>query len=121
MNNEPTKKPVPSKTDDELKQLARDMVAGNIFVSSMIPDDQYDHMLGSVFMPIDLGALEHVDKSTIGQMYEYFNKAGPRSINGLPVFFSVQLINKEDLVRLREMCQAIQDATTAALDGVAHE
>ena len=38
--------------------------------------------------------------SSIGLIYEYIDKAGPRSINGLPNFFSMRLLNKEDALKV---------------------
>ena len=36
----------------------------------------------------------------IGLIYEYIEKAGPRSINGHPSFFSCQTLNKEDTTKM---------------------
>jgi len=35
----------------------------------------------------------------IGVIYEYISKAGPRSINGYPCFFSFRILNKADWLR----------------------
>ena len=109
-------KPIPPKTEDELKQLVRDLVSGKVFVNSMIPEGEA-RTLGMVFMVISLGGLEGIDTSTIGQIYEYYHKAGPGSINGFPMFYSAQLINVEDWAKVMSMANAIEAATTAVLKG----
>ena len=109
-------KPIPPKTEDELKQLVRDLVSGRVFVNSMIPEGEA-LTLGMVFMVIGLGGLEGIDTSTIGQIYEYYHKAVPGSINGFPMFHSAQLINVEDWAKVISMANAIEAATTAVLKG----
>ncbi len=39
--------------------------------------------------------------SELGAIGEHISKAGPRSINGYPIFFSMAVINKEDWDRIR--------------------
>lgn len=34
--------------------------------------------------------------TSIGLVYEYLDKAGPMAINGLPIFYSLRLLNKTD-------------------------
>ncbi|KKN81079.1 hypothetical protein LCGC14_0322980 [marine sediment metagenome] len=109
-------KPIPPKTEDELKQLVRDLVSGRVFVNSMIPEGE-TRALGMVFMVLSLGGLEGIDTSTIGQICEYYHKAGLGSINGFPMFYSAQLINVEDWAKVISMANAIEAATTAVLKG----
>jgi hypothetical protein len=44
----------------------------------------------------DKEQLKELQKLDIGMFYEYMDKAGPRSINGMPCFFSVQYLNRGD-------------------------
>jgi len=88
------------KTDDELKQLAIDLVEGKVYTDRHVPND----MIGIVFSPIALGAFsdttdEELDQ--IGLVYEYLSEAGKNSINGLPIFFSFRVLNKEQTEKLR--------------------
>lgn len=87
---------IKSRKDTELKKIAADLYEGKIFTHTQIKNEQ-DILM--VFMPIALGAFknwpkENIDK--IGLIYEYIDKAGPRSINGYPIFFSFSMINKTD-------------------------
>jgi len=43
--------------------------------------------------------------ANIGILYEYMSQAGPRSINGCPMFFSVRYMHREDWCRARGAIQ----------------
>lgn|SRR5262245_12708907 len=89
------------KTDDELKSLASAVYHGQVFTDRSIhPQDAY--LVGSIFMalPFINGAdLEEI-KRNAGLLYEDMSKAGPRSINGYPMFFSLQWLDKDETSRL---------------------
>lgn len=103
------------KSDEELKNIAKDMYHNVIFTNMHIrPNDQ--HLTMSVFMAFALmgpgmhsdgereGAIdnileeEHYQKwlENIGMIYEFMEKASPRGINGYPIFMSVNMLNKKD-------------------------
>ena len=44
--------PVPSQTDDFLKELAKDIYNDKVFTAFMIPENQRAHMIKMVFMPL---------------------------------------------------------------------
>ena len=88
------------KTDEELRQLCIDMYAGRIF-SNFHCDSPRD--VGMVFMPIGLGGLDAETEPAM--IYEYLDKAGPRSINGMPGFFSCNILNRADFEAWRPMYQ----------------
>ena len=90
--NEPIKaeeKYIP-KTDDELKGIAKDLWAGRIFSDRHINSLKDDsNVLGMVFMPMVFISNETRKKLSnlkVSFIYEYLDKASPRSINGMPVF-----------------------------------
>ena len=88
------------KTDDELKKIAIDIVDGKIFSDRNIENPRD---LAMTFMPIALGAFKDKTKEEledIGLIFEYLDQAGPRSINGLPNFFSFQMLNKQEYDRM---------------------
>jgi len=98
------KKPVSSKTHEELKQIAMDLVDGKIFTDRSI--DQTDSRLfASIFMPVMFGCFNDKDINTVGLVYEYLSEAGPRSINGYPIFMSLRMLNREDTQIMSEMAQ----------------
>lgn len=93
-----TKRPVPNLPQDALRKFVADFLAGHIFTSAQVRDTS---VLQMVFMVIALGGLdpEKTDLESIGVIYEYMDKAGPRSINGYPVFFSCKLLSRDDWIR----------------------
>lgn len=88
-----------SKTPySELKQIAVDLAEGHIF-SNIHLGEHNKHMLQSVFMVmifLDEKARKDMEEKDIVFVYEYISKAGPTSINGLPVFMSMRMMGKED-------------------------
>jgi hypothetical protein len=84
-------------TDDQLKQFVLDYCDGKIFTSNQIRNP---NSVGFVFMPLIMGALEgytEEERGKIAMAWEHLSKAGPRSINGMPMFASCHLMHKEDL------------------------
>ena len=87
------------KTDEQIKQLIMDVVGGRVFCDFMIPEGQ-TNTLAMVFMPLALmerkDGLRLMEVDEASMVYEYLEKAGPRSINGMPGFFSFQFLNRAD-------------------------
>jgi len=84
------------KTSEELKKIAVDLYEGRIFCDRHI-EDATD--LRIVFMPIALGAFAESSEDelkNIGMIYEYLEQAGPRSVNGYPSFFSLNILTKDE-------------------------
>ena len=82
--------------EELIQQIADGIASGGIFCSGQIRDQS---LTQSIFMP-----LLFMDAKTQARMliheasflYEHFSKAGPRSINGYPIFFSMQILSKSD-------------------------
>lgn len=105
-----------TKTDDEIKELARAVVSQQVFIGTMIPIEDANRMMPSVFMPlmfIEPDTLKQMDELNVVP-YEFMDKAGPRSVNGYPSFMSMQFINHDDYRRLIEKVKAVE----AAIEGV---
>lgn len=70
-----------------------------------------DDDLAMVFMPLALGGLAGWDLEKIGLVFEEISKAGPRSINGRPCFFSCQFLHIDDLepftAEVKRMAEAL--------------
>lgn len=84
-------------TNEQLKEIAIDFYEGKIFSDRHIPEHESSG-LAMVFMPIALGAFSaesQEDLEKIGMIYEYMSEAGPRSCNGMPGFFSLRLLNRD--------------------------
>lgn len=86
---------IPAMSDDELRKFVDDLVSGRVFTHHQVLQES---MIPMVFMPIALGALKWSDTgfANIGAIWEYMDQAGPRSINGYPMFTSLRLMNAND-------------------------
>jgi len=87
--------PDPIKTDQELRQIALDLADGKIFSDRHVPKSESKTLL-SIFMALSLWDHAQEWVKDAGMIFEYHSKAGPRSINGYPMFISCQKLNKED-------------------------
>jgi hypothetical protein len=108
------------RSDDELKKLARDIHAGYVFSDRDIPypkgigpDETWVADVRMVFMPLALADQEHLDQLQaldVRLIYEYLDKAGPRSINGYPSFMSMNIVTGEEWPRLSTYLRALDEA-----------
>ena len=104
-------------TDEELKELYLGLREGRIFCDRNIHRSEQKQMTPSVFMGLALGGpglWRRLKLSQADLLYEEMSKAGPRSINGYPIFFSMKMLNRADTKRLWEIKQRVE----AALDQV---
>ena len=108
-NENVDEKPNLKKTEEELRKLAMDVMGGSVFTDRHCKQaDDINH----VFLLIGLGGLEVLDYLASFEnvmVYEYLEKAGPRSVNGMPSFLSYQLIVNEDVDRFVEIMKELQD------------
>jgi hypothetical protein len=96
-----------SKTEQELKQLALDVVEGKVFTDRHC--SSFDEALRS-FMIIRLMSKEQLEELMAKEpvmFYEYYSKAGPLSINGMPSFFSINFLTKEEGAIYESMIQKL--------------
>ena len=86
----------------ELKKLAVDIVEGKVFGTWNIPS--YDqHLVPLIFVPLsfmDAKQLKKLKRRKVVHVYEYLDKAAPKTVNGYPIFFSFRLLKKRDWKRL---------------------
>jgi hypothetical protein len=90
-----------NKTNEELKQIAEDLNSGKLFIDRQIPEGLPVHM---IIMPLIFMSKEqsetfknNVESGEIAMIYEYIDKAGPRAINGNPMFMSLQTLSKNEV------------------------
>jgi hypothetical protein len=93
------------RSDVELETLAFDAFSGKIFTSFDCPRVED---LPMVFMVLALMTKEQLvalkgetEEETPYIFYEYLSEAGPRSVNGMPTFFSVRYLNKTDFEKFK--------------------
>jgi len=90
-------------SEDELKRFVMGVCDNNVFTNRHMSEHEVRH-IGMVFMPLALGYLSHPHipdsyKDSLGCIYEYNSEAGPRSVNGMPCFFSCRFLNKDQAQR----------------------
>ena len=92
------------KTDQELRQLATDIKSGMVFTSNHVPPGE-EYMLGSIFLPLMLMTEEqHKDflEKKPAMVFEHMSQAGPRSVNGYPIFMSIQFLLEDEYKKVME-------------------
>lgn len=90
---------MPRYSDERLREFVLGVCDGRIFTSVQVKDP---NLLGMVFMVIALGGLSDLTKAEVedvGCIWEWMDKAGPRSINGLPIFTSCHIMGKADFLK----------------------
>lgn len=108
---------IESKTEKELNQIVRDLHAGQIYTDLHIPEHETMGLV-MVFLPLafmDKEASQKIVEGKPGMFYEYLSKAGPRSINGMPTFLSMQSLNEEDAEKVWEKVHKLDAAISEAL------
>lgn len=98
MTAETTPTEPPHMSDADLKAFVQDVLSGQVFTSAQVPEGHGD-MLRMIFLPIAFGALQGLDFTKLGCLYEYESKALPRSINGYPIFSSCHIMHMDDWKR----------------------
>jgi hypothetical protein len=89
-------------SEEQLRKLAQEIVEGKVFTDRDLrrADQEGGTMLGMIFMPVLLMPNSAAYLADAGLLYEYWDQAGPRSVNGYPIFFSVRKIIKKDMPAL---------------------
>lgn len=100
------------KTDEQLKEFAKDFYGGKIFTSQHFSSSREAiDMIPLVFIPFMF--LTEEQKESIKDMaliYEYYDESGPRSINGYPQFMSFNTLTKEELNKVVDYYEKIKSA-----------
>jgi hypothetical protein len=92
-------KPMPRQ---ELVDFVLGVCDGKIFTMHHIPKAQQEGLISMVFMPIALGAFAGYlagELENVGTIWEYYSQAGPRTINGYPMFMSFHIMLNTDWER----------------------
>jgi len=101
----------PSVPDEELKKIAEDLFAGRIFSNLQCRNPESE--VPMVFLPIALATAKQLKKWKIDELwflYEYMDKAMPRSINGMPIFGSFHGLKEADAKKMLEYHEKIKTA-----------
>lgn len=99
-------------TDEEVKELAMRMYRGDVFTSDMINPVEFDQVLTMIFMPLIFMGKEHIEQckaQEVTMFWAEMKDAGPRAINGYPIFTSCSFVKKQDHQRVIDKYRQIQD------------
>ena len=99
------------KTNKEIRKLALDLMGGQVFGSWQLQEYE-QNMLASIFMPLMLMSdvqRKQMVADNITHLYGNMSDAAPRSINGLPMFFSMYMLTSDDLKRVYEAVDILKD------------
>lgn len=100
----PPAAPRTPRPDAELKQLAIDVFHGRVLTSQQVPDN----LLSSVFMILALSDREQLLAALKDAAFIYadLKDAGPRSINGFPIFLCYTPLYKNEADRFFDHFEA---------------
>jgi len=97
------------KTDKELRKIAKDIYNNLIFFTTK---QSTIKECFPILLFVDKFQIPH----DIGSAYEYYDKASPRSINGKPMFFSINFLTSMEtkkvvfyLKEMKELLAAFED------------
>lgn len=92
---------------EELKTLAQDILTNKVFTDRHCRELQD---LPLVFMPLALMTKEQAESTLgdVGMIYEYYDKAAPVGVNGLPVFMSFQKLTLAEAKQCSEFYKELK-------------
>lgn len=105
IDTNPPPKNYTSKTDAELEKLAWDIIGGQVW-GPWSHDDYMDSFM--VLKLLDREQLKQLHANRIACVYEYVSKAGPMAVNGMPMFMSMHMLDRDDSDRLMERLKAVE-------------
>lgn len=97
------------KTKEELKKLAIDIVEGRVFGTWNLSEDAPTSM---VFMTLAFMGQEQLDsmkERDVVHIYEHISEAGPRSVNGMPMFMSHKELTRQEADELNPLIQRLEE------------
>lgn len=105
------------KTDGELKQLAVDVYHGHVFCDWMCKSDKDIRMVFMITAFMDEEQIKDFLAKQPSMIFEYMDKAGPRTVNGMPGFFSMQHLNRADHAAWIPLFESYRKSQQEFLDG----
>lgn len=101
-------------SDEFLIQVAKDLYMGKIFCDQQV-ETHDQNLLTMIFTPLVFMGKNLRDQMDVDPpcfLYEYYDKCLPRSINGYPIFMSMQYLNGADTKKMWDLYNKFK----AALD-----
>lgn len=103
------KNEIASMGEEDLRKFVDGAVSGRLFTSVQVEPVS---LVPVVFMPVAMGAFvgwTDDEIKHVGVIWEWMDQAGPRSVNGMPMFMSMRIMNKEDWTRALDAIVAEQE------------
>lgn len=109
------------RSDEELKTIAKDIKGNLIFRSAYVSlGDQ--SLMSMIFMPLALMGpkeskqiVKDLKSGKVAEFYEYYDKAGPRAINGYPIFVSFYTLGRDEVEKVNEYIKRLKTVEEAVL------
>ncbi len=121
MSEEEGETETPGKTDEDLRQIAVDIHDGKIFTTNHLPREDVN-LVPLVFMPLAFMGQDQLEQmQDVSLIYEYIDKAGPRSVNGYPAFMSMQALRHEEAERMWKFYESYKTMKDQFMGGQALE
>lgn len=106
-----------SKPEAEIRRLALDVLSGQVFGTWSLKKHEMNS-IGMIFMPIMLmGDIQRkaIQRDGIVHFYGHMRDSFERSINGLPMFHAVHMLDAADTERLNKWIERLNDVMTEEL------
>lgn len=114
---------VPRMTRDELVAFVHAFCDGRVYTSSDATRVGGSSSLAMVFMPYAFGTFDgwtEQEMEEIGLLWETLDKAGPRAINGCPMFTSMHIMHRLDVEIAKKAIEKEQERrkTSVEIEGM---
>lgn len=95
------------RTEEEMTQIAKDIWSGKIFTSSHITEKSIIYQVFQSLIFLSPEAIDDLKARDVQLFFEYLSEAGPRAINGYPIFLSCSFLTGEELKFVNNKYQEI--------------
>ena len=102
------------RTDQELRKIAEDFRDGLIFTDRDCRDLEELRRSFLVIALMDGDQISKMKKDKVAFVFEYYDRAAPRSVNGNPIFSSCHTLNEDESKRMFAIYETIRPPAPAA-------
>lgn len=95
-------------TNEELQQIAKDLLDNKIFSDRHCKNEEEVMMCFPILTFLEEKTIEGMLRDKIDFIFEYYEKAAPRTINGMPMFFSCHVLSKKETKEMFEYYEAMK-------------
>lgn len=110
---------IPNQSPERLAEIAADIHKGLIFTDRHCPTPNDVCNVFMILLLMEKKDFEELKVNPPGLIYEYYAKAMPRSINGLPCFFSCHFLNQADTDKVVHLVTLHEEADRVIAQEVA--